>query len=92
MKEDIKNTWLGYSSEWLLSVLTDDLTFYGRITRLYSKANQKLGSLARVSIFMTIQKTIPAYEFLNHISVYLLPFRLDEHNSGESIKSRVWWQ
>ena len=45
------------SSEELLGVLTDsELTFHDHITRLCSKANQKLSALARVSKYMTLQK------------------------------------
>ena len=45
------------SSEKLLGVLIDsELNFYDHITRLCSKANQKLSALARVSKYMTLQK------------------------------------
>ena len=45
------------SSEELLGVLIDsELTFQDHITRLCSKANQKLSALARVSKCMTLQK------------------------------------
>ena len=44
-------------SEKLLGVLIDsELTFHDNITRLCSKANQKLSALARVSKYMTLQK------------------------------------
>ena len=45
------------SSEELLGVLIDsELTFHDHITRLCSKANQKLSALARVSKYMTLPK------------------------------------
>ena len=45
------------SAEELLGVLIDiELTFHDHITRLCSKANQKLSALARVSKYMTLQK------------------------------------
>ena len=45
------------SSEELLGILIDsELTFRDHITRLCSKANQKLSALARVSKYMTLQK------------------------------------
>ena len=45
------------SSEELLGVLIDsELTFHDHVTRLCSKANQKLSALARVSKYMTLQK------------------------------------
>ena len=45
------------SSEELLGVLIDsELTFHHHITRLCSKANQKLSALARVSNYMTLPK------------------------------------
>ena len=45
------------SSEELLGVLIgSELTFHVHITRLCSKANQKLSALARVSKYMTLQK------------------------------------
>ena len=57
------------SSEELLGVLIDsELTFHDHITRLCSKANQKLSALARVSK-CDLTKTRPAYELLRHLSV-----------------------
>ena len=45
------------SSEELLGILIDsELTFHDHITRLCSKANQKLSALARVSKYMTLPK------------------------------------
>ena len=45
------------SSEELLGVLIDsELTFHDHITRLCSKANQKLSALARVSKYLTLPK------------------------------------
>ena len=45
------------SSEELLGVLIDsELTFHAHITRLCSKANQKLSTPARVSKYMTLPK------------------------------------
>ena len=45
------------SSKELLRVLIDsELAFYDHITRLCSKANQKLSALTRVSKYMTLQK------------------------------------
>ena len=45
------------SSEELLGVLIDsELTFHDHITRLCSKANQKLSALDRVSKYVTLSK------------------------------------
>ena len=45
------------SSEEPFGILTDsELTFQNHITRLCSKANQKLSALARVSKYMTLPK------------------------------------
>ena len=45
------------SSEALLGVLIDsELTFHDHITRLCSKANQKLIALVQVSKYMTLPK------------------------------------
>ena len=45
------------SSEELLGVLMDnELTFHNHVTRLCSKANQKLSALARGSTYMALKK------------------------------------
>ena len=45
------------SSEELLGDLIDsELTFHDRITKLYSKANQKLSALVRFSKYMNLHK------------------------------------
>ena len=44
------------SLELLVVLIDSELTFHNHITRLYSKSNQKLSALARVSKYMTLPK------------------------------------
>ena len=64
------------SSEELLGVLIDsELTFHDHITRLCSKANQKLSALDRVSKYVTLSKR--RLLMSSYITSQLLPFSLD---------------
>ena len=59
----------GSSKELLRVLIETELTFHYHITRICSKANQKLSALARFSKYITLQKKTPAYELLQQLSV-----------------------